>query len=250
MHDPIVTTKIKPRMPLHLAHHWSQVKKDEMTVKELFSELESLSDEKTKAHNLKNNVGDKQFGVKLGDIRKVARKIKTNHKLALELWATDNFDAQMLAILIMKPKALTGDELDSMVRSVNYNRVADWLNSYIVKLHPDNETLRQKWMKDTDPMAARAGWNLTSQRIIKSPEMVDISALLDRIENEMASAPPEAQWTMNFSLVEIGINHPEYRQRAIDIGEKLGIYRDYPVSKGCTSPFAPIWIKEMVSRQA
>jgi hypothetical protein len=33
------------------------------------------------------------------------------------------------------------------------------------------------------------------------------------------------------------------------IGKTLGIYRDYPVSKGCTSPFAPIWINAMVSRQ-
>ncbi|PLW90773.1 MAG: DNA alkylation repair protein, partial [Mucilaginibacter sp.] len=30
---------------------------------------------------------------------------------------------------------------------------------------------------------------------------------------------------------------------------RLGIYRDYPVSKGCVSPFAPIWINEMVKRQ-
>ncbi len=32
-------------------------------------------------------------------------------------------------------------------------------------------------------------------------------------------------------------------------GVKPGIYRDFPVSKGCTSPFAPIWINEMVKRQ-
>lgn len=73
-----------------------------------------------------------------------------------------------------------------------------------------------------------------------NPEMVDISALLDRIEKVMATAPPEAQWTMNFSLAEIEIHHPEHRERAINIGGKLGIYRDFPVSKGCTSPFAPI----------
>lgn len=85
--------------------------------------------------------------------------------------------------------------------------------------------------------------------LVKNPEMVEIPALLDRIENEMATSAPETQWTMNFTLAEIGINHPEYRQRAVDIGEKLSVYRDYPVSKGCTSPFAPVWIKEMVSRQ-
>ena len=45
------------------------------------------------------------------------------------------------------------------------------------------------------------------------------------------------------------IHFPQHRERAIAMGEKLGIYRDYPVSKGCTSPFAPIWINAMVSRQ-
>jgi len=54
---------------------------------------------------------------------------------------------------------------------------------------------------------------------------------------------------MNNTLAAIGIHFPELRQRAIAVGEKLGIYRGYPVSKGCTSPFAPIWIEYMVSRQ-
>jgi hypothetical protein len=54
---------------------------------------------------------------------------------------------------------------------------------------------------------------------------------------------------MNSTLAQIGINYPEYRDRSIAIGEKLGIYRNFPVSKGCTSPFAPIWINEMVRRQ-
>ena len=57
------------------------------------------------------------------------------------------------------------------------------------------------------------------------------------------------QWTMNSTLAEIGIHFPKLRRRAVAIGEKLGIYRDYPVSKGCTSPFAPIWINVLVSRQ-
>lgn len=104
-------------------------------------------------------------------------------------------------------------------------------------------------MADDDPWAVRAGWSLTSERIGKSPEGLDLTALLDRIESDMGDAAPEAQWTMNFCLAGIGIHFPEYRERALAIGEALGIYRDYPVSKGCTSPFAPIWIKEMVSRQ-
>lgn len=136
-----------------------------------------------------------------------------------------------------------------MVRSLRFVQVADWLNSYVVKNHPDKESLRQAWMADDDPWAARAGWSLTSGRIARHPEGLDLPALLDRLETEMGAAAPEVQWTMNNSLAGIGIHFPEHRGRAIAIGEKLGVYRDYPVSKGCTSPFAPIWINEMVRRE-
>jgi 3-methyladenine DNA glycosylase AlkD len=218
-------------------------------VKDLLKELELLSDEKVKKHNTKRGVGENQYGVKLGDVRKIAKRLKTNHSLSLDLWETGNFDAQMLAILIMSPKHLSASELDTLVRDTQYDRVADWLNSYIVKLHPENESLRLKWMTDSNAMASRAGWNLTCNRIVKKPEILELDKLLDRIENEMPVAPKEAQWTMNFCLAEIGINHPKYRERAVQIGEKIGLYRDYPAAKGCVSPFVPIWVTEMVSRQ-
>ena len=221
-----------------------------MTLKDTLAQLESLGDEKRRAHNRKNGAGDNQFGVQLGDIRKLAAKIKTNHQLAIALWDTGNIDAQLLAILLIKPENLSRDEMDRMVRSVNFAHVADWLNSYVVKNHPDKEALRQAWMEDDDPWAARAGWSLTSERIAKNPDGLDLPALLDRIESEMGNAAPEVQWTMNSCLAGIGIHFPKHRKRAIAIGEKLGIYRDYPVSKGCTSPFAPIWINEMVRRQS
>jgi len=220
-----------------------------MTLKEALAQLKALGNEKIRAQNTKRGAGDNQFGVPLGEIRKVAAKIKTNHQLALALWKTGNLDARFLAALLIEPKKLSADELDKMVRSIEFSWVADWLNSYVVKEHPEKESLRQKWMVSDDPWAARAGWNLTSSRVAKSPEGLDLPALLDRIESEMGSAAPEAQWTMNSCLATIGIHFPKHRKRAIAIGEKLGVYRDYPVSKGCTSPFAPIWINEMVRRQ-
>lgn len=221
-----------------------------MTLKETLAKLKSLGNEKMRAQNKKQGAGENQFGVLHGEIRKLAKTIKTDHKLALALWKTGNIDAQQLAVLLMEPKKLSADEMDRIVRSGTFVWVADWLNSHVVKNHPDKEALREQWMTDDDPWAARAGWSLTSERINKSPEGLDLPALLDRIESEMAHAPPEAQWTMNFCLAGIGINFPKLRKRALAIGEKLGIYRDYPVSKGCTSPFAPIWIHEMVRRQA
>lgn len=220
-----------------------------MTPKQALKRLEALGNEKVRAQNAKNGAGDKQYGVRLGDIRTLAKEIKTDHELALALWETENVDARLLAILLIRPKDLSSSEMNRMVRAARFPQLADWLNAYVVKKHPDKEALRQKWMTAKDPMAARAGWNLTAERVVKSPAGLDLPALLDRIESEMGAAAPEAQWTMNSCLAEIGIHHPDHRERALAIGETLGVYRDYPVSKGCTSPFAPIWINELVSRQ-
>jgi len=218
-------------------------------LEETLAQLAALGDEKVRKHNTKAGAGDNQYGVKRGDVRKLAKKIKTDHELALALWETGNIDARFLAILIMKPKALSADDVDRLVRSLTFVEVADWFSSYVTKKHPDKEALREAWMKDEHPMAARAGWTLTAERVAKDADGLDLKALLDRIEAELADAAAEEQWTMNACLAEIGIHHAKHRKRALAIGEALGVYRDYPTSKGCTSPFAPLWINAMVARQ-
>jgi len=96
-----------------------------MNLKETLAKLESMGDEKRRGWNVKNGAGKmKQFGVAMGDLRALAKKIKTDHELALQLWKTGNIDAQLLAILLMKPKSLSAAELDKMVRAAR--RSTNW----------------------------------------------------------------------------------------------------------------------------
>lgn len=220
-----------------------------MSIKEVLEQLEQLGSEKMRAFNTKNGAGTNQFGIKMGDLRNLAKKIKINHPLTLELWKTGNIDARLLAILILKPATLSVQELDEMVRSIDLVQLADWFNNYLLKEHPEREALRIQLLEADNVWAARAGWSLTAGRIARDAKGLNLTEIPDRIEREMPKAAPETQWTMNTALAQVGIHFPEHRKRAIAIGERLGIYRDYPVSKGCTSPFAPIWINEMVSRQ-
>lgn len=219
-----------------------------MKVKEALAKLKSMANEKMFAQNVKHGAGKNQFGVKLGDIRALAVKIKADHELALELWKTNNIDGRLLATMIIQPKKLSLEQLDELVNSIGFVQEAEWINAYVVKNHPQKEALREKWMNSDNIWAARSGWSLTSGRVVREPEGLDVTKLLDRIESEMPTAPREVQWTMNMTLGHIGIKFPKLRKRAIDLGEKMGIYRDYPVSKGCTSPFVPIWVNEMVKR--
>src|SRR6476469_5504304 len=147
-----------------------------MTINEILARLKSLGDDARRTHNTKAGAPDNQFGVKLGDLRAMAKKIKSDHELALKLWGTGNVEAQLLATLIIKPGSLSADELDTLTRSTTCAQVADWLNSYVVAEHPEKESLREKWMEAKDRWAARAGWHFTASRVNKGADGLDLPA--------------------------------------------------------------------------
>lgn len=218
----------------------------EDTVSTLMSELATLEDPRARAVNEKH--GD-DHGVNLGALRAIAKRLKTQHQLSRQLWGTGDTAARLLSILVCRPKTFELGELDSMLRQARVPKVHDWLVNYVVKKSTHVEKLRLTWFSDPDPVVASAGWALTTERVVKSPDGLDLTGLLDIIEADMKDAPDRLQWAMNHTLAEIGIRHAELRARALDIGERLQVLKDYPTPPNCTSPFAPIWINEMVSRQ-
>lgn len=216
------------------------------SVPELLAELAALGDPRAREVNERN--GD-DHGVNLGKLRAIAKRLKTQQELARELWTTDETPARLLALLICRPKAFDADELDAMLRESRAPKVHDWLVNYVVKKGPHAEALRVRWFDDADAVVASAGWALTIERVAKSPDGLDLPGLLDTIEAEMVDAPDRLQWAMNHCLAQIGISHPEHRARAVAIGERLEVLKDYPTPPNCTSPFAPTWINEIVRRQ-
>jgi 3-methyladenine DNA glycosylase AlkD len=216
------------------------------TVAEVMADLAALENPKIRAVNA--NHGD-DHGVNLTQMRAVAKRLKIQQELSRELWQTGDTAARLLAILICRPKAFDRDDLDQMLREAGTPKVQDWLVNYVAKKNPHAEALRMHWLADADPVVASAGWALTTERVAKSPEGLDLAGLLDLIEAEMKDAPERLQWAMNHCLAQIGIEHPEYRARALAIGERLEVLKDYPTPPGCTSPFAPSWITEMVGRR-
>ncbi|RTL61540.1 MAG: DNA alkylation repair protein [Pseudonocardiaceae bacterium] len=214
-------------------------------VPELLAELDALGDPRIREVNEKH--GD-DHAVNLTKLRAVAKRLRTQQDLAVELWATDDTAAKLLALLICRPRAFELEQLDTMIRESRTPKVHDWLVNYVVKKNPHAEALRVRWTDDPDPVVASAGWALTVERVAKKPDGLDLDGLLDTIETQMADAPDRLQWAMNHCLAQIGIDHPPLRARALDIGERLGVLKDYPTPPNCTSPYAPVWITEMVRR--
>lgn len=215
------------------------------TVDSVLAELAALEDPKMRTANEKR--GD-DHGVNLTKLRGVAKAVKTNHELAIRLWATDHTAARLVALLVCSPKKFSPEELDAMLRQARAPKVQDWLVNYVVKKSKHLEQLRLAWTEDPDPVVASAGWDLISHQVYKKPEVLDLPGLLDTIESQMKDAPAQLQWSMNNTLAAIGIEHPDLRARALDIGERLEVLKDYPTPPNCTSPFAPAWITEIVRR--
>lgn len=213
---------------------------------EVMARLAALDEPRVREVNERH--GD-DHGVNLAALRAVAKELRGQVDLVVPLWGSGDSAARLLAILICRPKAFEADDLDAMLRRSRTPKVRDWLVNYVVRRNPHCEDLRVRWLADPDPVVAGAGWELTSVRVARSPEGLDLPGLLDTIEARMADAPDRLQWAMNACLAQIGIEHRAHRARAVDIGERLGVLKDYPTPARCTSPYAPVWIAEMVRRR-
>lgn len=188
--------------------------------------------------------------VKLGDIRKIAEEIKKDHELAIELWTTAEFFPQQLAILIMDKKLLTEKFINKLAadiqehESTHRTQLADWLMANQLAKDKKTISLMLTWEENQLPILRRLFWYYQARlRWTGKVPPEGSGNLLSSIEKKMANEEPEVQWAMNFTAGWIGIHEPEHRSRCIALGEKIGLYKDQVVSKGCTPNYLPEFIR-------
>src|SRR3954462_601559 len=98
-----------------------------MTAPELLAELESLGSEQTRKTYRRHGAVDPMFGVSYAHLYKLVKKIKTNHPLARDLWASGNYDARILATMIADPKQMDSKEAETWVKDVDSYPLTDAL---------------------------------------------------------------------------------------------------------------------------
>ena len=214
-----------------------------MTLTQVMKQLEAQGDEKVRQRYVRDGAGDNVFGVLLGKIRGLAEELGTNHKLGLELWATGNHEARILAGMLLDPAALTEKEARALLEPLSQATLVDELVGRVLVHAPIAEALQVRGMDGKQELLRRAGWRLLAGRIARGfAKDLDVHATLERIERELPPAPYPVKEGINFCLVWIGLHLPAYTQEAIAIGERLGRWDPRPIPKGCTSSYAPEWI--------
>ncbi|HWV74935.1 MAG TPA: DNA alkylation repair protein [Pseudosphingobacterium sp.] len=200
----------------------------------------------SKAENILHQIDDK---TKLGDLRKIAKDIKKDHNLAIELWATGKYLARQLAILIMDKKHLSQEVIDKLDKDIkrhkedDRNQLIDWLMANQLSKDKKTVALMESWENSPSSLQRRIFWYYQGRlRWVGQTPPPNNEELLSKIENQIEKEEPEVQWAMNFTAGWIGIYDKKYRNRCIALGEKTGLYKGKMVSKGCTPEYLPEFI--------
>ncbi len=207
----------------------------------------------SKADNILSQINSK---TKLGDLRKIAKDIKTDHELALELWSTEEFLPRLLAILIMDKKLLSEDVLNKLDTDMQIhtfderNNLMDWLMANQLTKDKKTIALMELWENSPSALQRRTFWYYNARLRWTGQTPPDNNAdLLSAIEAKISQEEPEVQWAMNFTAGWIGVYDQKNRARCIQLGEKMGLYKDEMVSKGCTPNYLPEFIAIEVNKR-
>lgn len=201
-----------------------------------------------KAKELSSKIGGDD--VKLGDIKKLAKTIKVDHQLAIELWSHDNFHLRLLAILIMDKKQLDSQLISQLVDDMSQlnekqrDQLSEWLLANQLMKSKRTVYLVKTWESDPSPTLRRLFWYHQARlRWTGNSSETNSAELLELLEQKMANEDPQVQWAMNFCAGQIGIHEPEFRRRCIELGKDTGLYKDEIVAKNCTPAYLPEFIK-------
>lgn len=196
-----------------------------------------------------------QESTKLGDLRKIAKEIKKDHELALQLWSTSEFMPRQLAILIMDTKLLSQERIDQLAKDIQdhifdeRNHLIDWLMANQLSKDKKTIALMESWENSPSILQRRVFWYYQARlRWMGNTDHSNTEYLLSSIEKNLMNEQPEVQWAMNYTAGQIGKWQEAYRARCISIGEETGLYKDEVVPRNCTPSYLPKFIPIEVAK--
>jgi 3-methyladenine DNA glycosylase AlkD len=189
------------------------------------------------------------------EIRAIAKELGKNAELAAQLWIHGDYSARMLSLLILELKAVDVPYIERMIADIEAadakdpSQLLDWTIANVIMKKAALKNATAQWRDDPSTFKQRVFWSVQA-RSVRADDHAHNEQLLAHIEQALPAAGEKVQWNMNWCAAQIGIADERLRDRCIALGERLGLYRDYPVSRGCTSPFLPLWIGSVVGKKA
>lgn len=222
-----------------------------MTVDEVMAELKSLGNERTAATWRRHGANGELFGVKIGDLKKVLKKIRGDQELALALWETGNADAMYLAGLAADGSRMTRRQLEDWARSAWWSMLSEYSVPGVTAEHDAACALARKWLKMKNENMACAGWNTYTGAISVRPDeeldLDEIRELLRRVETGIEDAPNRVRYCMNGFVIAVGSYVKPLLKEAKATAKKIGAVDVDMGDTACKVPVATDMIAKIES---
>ena len=211
-------------------------------------ELEKLGSEQTKKTFLRHGAKEPLFGVKVSDLKTIVKKVKKDHELSLELFATGNADAMYLAGLIADEKKITPADLEGWAAKSNWSMISEYTVPWIAAESGRGWELGLKWIESDKENVASSGWTALSNHLALTPDekldLKTIEKLLDRVEKKIRKAKNRERYVMNGFVISVGAYVTPLTTNAIQVGNAIG---DVEVDMGDTACKVPS-VKEYIGK--
>ena len=180
------------------------------TTASVMAELKKKGTEKTRVIYARHGMTtDNMYGVSMADLKVIAKTIKGQQALALELYETHNSDAMYLAGMVADGSQMNKKQLNSWAEAAkNLQMISEYTVPWVTVENPDAINLALEWIKSNKEHVAAAGWctysGLLATKSDQELNLPEIETLLATIVKGINSAPNRVRYVMNNFIIAVG----------------------------------------------
>ena len=223
-----------------------------MTATDIVAELKTLGSETTKKTLMRHGAKEPFYGVKVEDLKKIQKRVKKNHHLALELYDTGISDAMYLAGLIAEPDKMKKADLQKWVKAAYWHMLSEYTVPWVASESPHGVELGLAWIDSAKEAIAACGWSTMASVASVRPDVeldLDLYAgLLERVEKKLPSAPNRVRYTMNGFVIAVGGYVVPLAERAKQVAKTIGQVDVDMGGTSCQVPDALAYIEKIEQR--
>jgi 3-methyladenine DNA glycosylase AlkD len=221
------------------------------TVAQVLAELKKKGSEQTRKTYARHGIDIPMFGVSVADLKTIAKQIKGNQALALDLYDTGNYDAMYLAGMVADGSQMSKKQLEHWVKSANCEAICGSTVPAVVVESPFARELAIKWIDSKKPPIAIVGWATYSGLVAtKSDDELDlkeIAGLVNRVVADIGKAPNKVRYTMNAFVIAVGGYVKPLLKAAKQAARDLGAVSVDMGDTACKVPLATAYIEKIES---
>ena len=221
------------------------------TVSQIMTELKKLGSAQSRKTFARHGAPLDMFGVKVADLKVIAKRIKGQQALACELYDTGHADAQYLAGMVADGGQMTKKQLEHWAKTASWRMVAEYTVPGVATESTHARDLALKWIKSKQESIASIGWCTYSGVVAMLPDedldLAEIKGLLEQVVKQIDAAPDRVRYVMNGFVISVGCYVQPLLKEARAAAKKLGAVKVDMGDTACKVPLATEYIEKVVS---